>query len=174
MEPGSWRRTSWARCSSMAPAARTTRSFIPICTIFNAARTHRDGRYRALHQHPVYAWMKAAGAVYRNTLAWNLRDRLGIRMEQYGKDNEFTRIAGFSLLPEPPGKNRRPCSRTGRSAGVRLLKRPGRWVLRSRATHRGQQRRTRSRGPASRRTTIRRFASRAGVARRRALSNARR
>ena len=66
------------------------------CTIFNAARTHRDGRYRALHQHPVYAWMKAAGAVYRNALAWNLRDRLGIHSEQYGKDNEFTRIAGFS------------------------------------------------------------------------------
>ena len=66
------------------------------CTIFNAARTHRDGRYRALHQHPAYAWMKAAGAVYRNALAWNLRDRLGIHMEQYGKDNEFTRIAGFA------------------------------------------------------------------------------
>ena len=31
------------------------------CVIFNAARTHRDGKYRALHQHPVYAWMKAAG-----------------------------------------------------------------------------------------------------------------
>ena len=66
------------------------------CTIFNNARTHRDGKYRALHQHPVYAWMKAAGAVYRNALAWNLRDRLGIRMEQYGKDGEFTRISGFS------------------------------------------------------------------------------
>ena len=66
------------------------------CTIFNAARTHRDGGYRALHQHPVYAWMKAAGAVYRNALAWNFRDRLGIHMEQYGKDNEFTRIAGFA------------------------------------------------------------------------------
>ena len=66
------------------------------CTIFNAARTHRDGKYRALHQHPVYAWMKAAGAVYRNALAWNLRDRLGIPMEQYCKDNEFTRIAGFA------------------------------------------------------------------------------
>ena len=66
------------------------------CTIFNAARTHRDGKYRALHQHPAYAWMKAAGAVYRNALAWNLRDRLGIHMEQYGKDNEFTRIAGFA------------------------------------------------------------------------------
>ena len=65
------------------------------CVIFNAARTHRDGKYRALHQHPVYTWMKAAGAVYRNTLAWSLQERLGIRMEQYGKDGEFTRIAGL-------------------------------------------------------------------------------
>ena len=65
------------------------------CVIFNAARTHRDGKYRALHQHPVYTWMKAAGAVYRNTMAWSLQDRLGIRMEQYGKDGEFTRIAGM-------------------------------------------------------------------------------
>ena len=65
------------------------------CVIFNAARTHRDGKYRALHQHPVYTWMKAAGAVYRNTLAWSLQERLGIRMEQYGKDGEFTRITGM-------------------------------------------------------------------------------
>ena len=66
------------------------------CVIFNAARTHRDGKYRALHQHPVYTWMKAAGAVYRNALAWSLQERLGIRMEQYGKDGEFTRIAGMT------------------------------------------------------------------------------
>ena len=65
------------------------------CVIFNASRTHRDGKYRALHQHPVYSWMKAAGAVYRNTLAWSLQERLGIRMERYGKDGEFTRIAGM-------------------------------------------------------------------------------
>ena len=65
------------------------------CVIFNAARTHHDGKYRALHQHPVYTWMKAAGAVYRNALAWSLQERLGIRMEQYGKDGEFTRIAGM-------------------------------------------------------------------------------
>ena len=65
------------------------------CVIFNAARTHRDGKYRAQHQHPVYTWMKAAGAVYRNALAWSLQERLGIRMEQYGKDGEFTRIAGL-------------------------------------------------------------------------------
>ena len=65
------------------------------CVIFNAARTHRDGKCRALHQHPVYTWMKAAGAVYRNALAWSLRERLGIRMEQYGKEGEFTRIEGI-------------------------------------------------------------------------------
>ena len=65
------------------------------CVIFNAARTHRDGKCRALHQHPVYTWMKAAGTVYRNTLAWSLQERLGIRMEQYGKDGEFTRVAGM-------------------------------------------------------------------------------
>ena len=65
------------------------------CVIFNAARTHKDGKYRALHQHPVYTWMKAAGAVYRNAMAWSLQERLGIRMEQYGKDGEFTRIAGM-------------------------------------------------------------------------------
>ena len=65
------------------------------CVIFNAARTHRDGKYRALHQHPVYTWMKAAGAVYRNALAWSLQERLGIRIEQYGRDGEFTRIAGM-------------------------------------------------------------------------------
>ena len=65
------------------------------CVIFNAARTHRDGKYRALHQHPVYTWMKAAGAVYRNAMSWSLQERLGIRMERYGKDGEFTRIAGI-------------------------------------------------------------------------------
>ena len=65
------------------------------CVIFNAARTHRDGKYRALHQHPVYTWMKSAGAVYRNAMAWSLQERLGICMEQYGKDGEFTRIAGM-------------------------------------------------------------------------------
>ena len=65
------------------------------CVIFNAARAHIDGKYRALHQHPVYTWMKTAGAVYRNALAWGLQERLGIRMEQYGKDGEFTRVAGM-------------------------------------------------------------------------------
>ena len=64
------------------------------CVIFNAARTHEDGKWRAMHQHPVYGWVKAAGAVYRNTLAWNLQLRLGLPMEQYGRDGEFSRIGG--------------------------------------------------------------------------------
>ena len=65
------------------------------CVIFNAARTREDGKWRAMHQYPVYSWAKAAGAVYRNALAWNLRERLGIRMEQYGPNNGFTRIEGM-------------------------------------------------------------------------------
>ena len=65
------------------------------CVIFNAARTREDGKWRAMHQYPVYSWAKAAGAVYRHTLAWNLRERLGIRMEQYGPNNGFTRIEGM-------------------------------------------------------------------------------
>ena len=48
-----------------------------------------------MHQYPVYSWAKAAGAVYRNALAWNLRERLGIRMEQYGPNAGFTRIEGM-------------------------------------------------------------------------------
>ena len=65
------------------------------CVIFNAARTREDGKWRAMHQYPVYSWAKAAGAVYRNALAWNLRERLGIRMEQYGPNTGFTRIEGM-------------------------------------------------------------------------------
>ena len=60
--------------------------------IFNVVRSHRDGKFRSLHQKPIYRWMKVAGAAYRNALAWNLRARLGIRMEQYGPDQAFTRI----------------------------------------------------------------------------------
>ena len=62
------------------------------CIIFNVARTHEDGKWRAMHQYPVYSWAKAAGAVYRNALAWNLRERLGVPMEQYGPNNGFIRV----------------------------------------------------------------------------------
>ena len=63
------------------------------CTLMNVAKAHFDGRYRALHQYPIYKWKMAAGATYRNHLAWGLRE-LGFRVEQHGKAGEFTRIAG--------------------------------------------------------------------------------
>ena len=65
------------------------------CTIFNVARTHEDGDWRAHHQYPVYSWKKAAGAMFRANLAWELQETLGVRMEQYGPANEFTRIVGM-------------------------------------------------------------------------------
>ena len=63
--------------------------------IFNLARTHEDGKWRAYHQYPVYSWKKAAGAVFRAYLAWDLQKSLGVRMEQYGPNAEFTRIEGM-------------------------------------------------------------------------------
>ncbi len=65
------------------------------CTIFNVARTREDGEWRAHHQYPVYSWKKAAGALFRANLAWELQRGLGVRMEQYGPNAEFTRIEGM-------------------------------------------------------------------------------
>ena len=65
------------------------------CTIFNLARTREDGKWRAHHQYPVYSWKKAAGALFRANLAWDLQQELGVRMEQYGPNAEFTRIVGM-------------------------------------------------------------------------------
>ena len=65
------------------------------CTIFNAARTLEDGRWRAHHQYPVYSWKKAAGALFRAYMAWELQQGLGVRIEQYGSNAEFTRIEGM-------------------------------------------------------------------------------
>ena len=65
------------------------------CTIFNVARTHEDGKWRAHHQYPVYSWKKAAGAMFRANMAWELQQSLGVRIEQYGPNAEFTRIKGM-------------------------------------------------------------------------------
>ena len=62
------------------------------CVILNIARAHHDGKWRALHGKPLYAWQKAAGAAYRAELGWLLRDRLGIELETHGDDQEFTRV----------------------------------------------------------------------------------
>ena len=61
------------------------------CVIFNAVQTETDGKWRALHQKPLYRWIKAAGACYRSYLASNL-DELEIAVERYGKDNAYVRI----------------------------------------------------------------------------------
>ena len=63
--------------------------------IFNLAKTREDGKWRAYHQYPVYSWKKAAGAVFRAYLAWDLQQSLGVRMERYGPNAEFTRIEGM-------------------------------------------------------------------------------
>ena len=65
------------------------------CTIFNFARTRDDGKWRAHHQYPVYSWKKAAGALFRAYMAWELQQDLGVRMQQYGPNAEFTRIEGM-------------------------------------------------------------------------------
>ena len=65
------------------------------CTIFNAARTKEDGKWRAHHQYPVYSWKKAAGALFRAYMAWELQQGLGVRLKQYGPKAEFTRIEGM-------------------------------------------------------------------------------
>ena len=65
------------------------------CTIFNLARTREDGKWRAHHQYPVYSWKKAAGALFRAYIAWDLQQEFGVRMEQYGPNAEFTRIEGM-------------------------------------------------------------------------------
>ena len=65
------------------------------CTIFNAARTREDGKWRAHHQYPVYSWKKAAGALFRAYMAWELQQGFGVRIERYGSNAEFTRIEGM-------------------------------------------------------------------------------
>ena len=71
------------------------------CLVFNLVQDE-EGVVRSHYRPPVFRWQKAAGATYRNALAWNLQERLGIRMERYGKDEAFTRVAGMpeSLLAE--------------------------------------------------------------------------
>ena len=60
--------------------------------IFNFTQAD-DGKFRALHAQPLYAWMRTAGAVYRNALAYNLRE-LGFDTERHGRKGEMIRIKG--------------------------------------------------------------------------------
>ena len=67
------------------------------CVLFNLVRTHDDGRWRTLHQRPIYQWVRAGGALYRHAIAWYLQERIGLAVERYGREDEYVRIAG---LPE--------------------------------------------------------------------------
>ncbi len=62
---------------------------------FNVAHTPDDGKYRTHYQWPAFMWVKPMGAWYRAAVASDLQQTLGIRMEQYGENNEFIRIAGM-------------------------------------------------------------------------------
>ena len=63
--------------------------------IFNLVKTHHDKKFRALHARPLFSWKMAAGSVYRTALAWNLQQSIGVKMEQYGRNQDLTRIAGM-------------------------------------------------------------------------------
>ena len=76
------------------------------CVLFNAVQTDQDGVWRALHQKPLYLWIKAAGACYRSYLASNLAE-LGIKMERYGKDNVYVRIQNMPQDLEQEWSKRR-------------------------------------------------------------------
>ena len=65
------------------------------CVVFNLALAD-DGKWRSLHGKPLYDWQKTAGAVYRNALAWNIAQRLGLAVERYGRDGEMSRIVNVS------------------------------------------------------------------------------
>ena len=92
------------------------------CTFFNVARTHKDGKFRAHHQYPVYSWKKPAGAAFRNYLAWELQQKFGVAMEQYGPDGQFTRIAGMPQdLLDMWSKRRRMIVAKARELGISIV-----------------------------------------------------
>ena len=53
------------------------------------------GLWGRLPEDAIRGWTEAAGAAFRCSLAWDLQQRLGVVMEQYGPDGQFTRIAGM-------------------------------------------------------------------------------
>ena len=108
------------------------------CTIFNLARTLADGKWRAHHQYPVYSWKKAAGAMFRAYMAWELQQNLGVRMIQYGPNHEFTSIEGMPEILQAFWSKRRKAivamagelgipslGNASRMAGVNKLTREG-------------------------------------------------
>ncbi len=65
------------------------------CVIFNLARLRDSNRWFATTKNALHCWLRAAGAAYRHALAWNLRERIGVRCEPYGRNDALMRIAGM-------------------------------------------------------------------------------
>ena len=63
------------------------------CVIPNICRNDWDGMWRSL-THQQYGWIVLASSTYRNALAWNLQEEIGVHMEHHG-NGRFTRIAGM-------------------------------------------------------------------------------
>ncbi len=92
--------------------------------IFNFTETE-DGKFRALHAQPLYAWMRTAGAVYRNALAYNLR-QLGFDTERHGREGEMVRIKGdLDEIVQVWSKRRRAIVAASRRLGFTTADNPG-------------------------------------------------
>ncbi len=91
------------------------------CVIFNLARLRNGGGWRASWEAPLHFWLRAAGAAYQHALAWNLRERIGVRCGPHGRNGALIRVAGV-----PPGlirqwsKRRQAMETAIREAGVRM------------------------------------------------------
>ena len=85
--------------------------------LFNVAKAHEDGKYRAVNMHPMYQWQKAAGAAFGAYVAWEMGKRLGVRFEHYGENNEFQRVAGIPQS-QTEGWSRLVASWSKRSAAM--------------------------------------------------------
>ncbi len=112
------------------------------CVLFNAVQTDQDGVWRALHQKPLYLWIKAAGACYRSYLASNLAE-LGIKMERYGKDNAYLRIQNMPKdLEQEWSKRRADIVAAAAAMGFKTAENPSRAAmitLLTRESKRGDQ-----------------------------------
>ena len=91
------------------------------CVILNLAWLRDGGGWRATREGLLQCWLRAAGAVYQHALAWNLRERIGVLCEPYGRDDSRMRIADMPpMLIHEWSKRRRQMETAIRDAGLRV------------------------------------------------------
>ena len=91
------------------------------CVILNLAWLRDGGGWRATREGLLHCWLQAAGAVYQHALAWNLRERIGVLCEPYGRDDSRMRIADMPpMLISEWSKRRRQMETAIRGAGLRV------------------------------------------------------